>query len=117
MNIGGNTIHTQFSIPIKSAKFSELKNEPLRKFQIKNKDLKFIIMDKMSMVGARLLHHIECRCSPIFPNDSEKFGGLLVYIRVFQKKINFSIFNNFNTKTLKSNSFLVKKNNQFVRFS
>ena len=40
INIRGNTIHTQFSIPIKSATFSKLKNEPLHEFQIKNKDLK-----------------------------------------------------------------------------
>ena len=80
INIGGNTIHTQFSIPIKPAAFSKLENEPLRKFQTKNKGLKFIIMDEMSMIGARLLHHIESRCSSIFPNASDEFGGLFVYM-------------------------------------
>ena len=80
INIGGNTIHRQFSIPIKYTTFSKLKNDLLRKFQIKNKYLKFIIMDEMSMIGARLLHYIESRCSLIFPNDSEKFNGILEYI-------------------------------------
>ena len=62
INIGGNTINTQFSIAVKSATLSKLENEPLSKFQNKNTDLKFIIMDEMSMIGARLLHHIESQC-------------------------------------------------------
>ena len=32
------------------------------------------------MIGAKLLHHIECRCSSIFPYDSEKFSGSFVYM-------------------------------------
>ena len=57
INIGGTyTLYycTQLSTPIKSTTFSKLENEPLRKFQIKNKDLKFIIMDEMSVIGAKL---------------------------------------------------------------
>ena len=37
-------------------------------------------MDEMPMIGARILHYIESRCSSIFPNNKEHFDGIFVYI-------------------------------------
>ena len=67
INIGGCTLHSRFSLPLNSSTFTELTNETLRNFQIRNKNLKFLIMDEMSMIGARMLHNIEKRRSCIFP--------------------------------------------------
>ncbi|CAB0043525.1 unnamed protein product [Trichogramma brassicae] len=38
-------------------------DESLQHFQSKHKNLKFVIIDEMSMVGARMLHQIERRCT------------------------------------------------------
>ena len=32
------------------------------------------------MIGARMLHNVEKRCSCIFPNNTEDFGGLFVHM-------------------------------------
>ena len=80
INIGGCTLYSRFSLTLKSSTFAELTNETLRKFQRKNKNLKFIIMDEMSMIEAGILSNIEKRCSCIFPNKTEDFGGLFVYM-------------------------------------
>ena len=80
VNINGNTIHSKFRIPRNLNNFQDLKDEPLRKFQLCYKNLKFIIIDEMSMVGARLLHLIGRRCRDIFPNVNESFGGINVYM-------------------------------------
>ena len=71
INICENTLQSRLSVPVKSANFTELKNDSLRKFQKKIKNLKFIVMDEMSMIGVRMLHHIESQCSSIFPNNKE----------------------------------------------
>ena len=37
-------------------------------------------MDEMSMIGKRILHHIEGRCFFIFSNNKEQFSGIFVYM-------------------------------------
>ena len=34
----------------------------------------------MSLNGTRLLHHVEKKCTEIFPNKEKKFGGICVYL-------------------------------------
>ena len=80
VNVNGNTIHSKFKILHNIQLFKDLKDEQLRKFQLQNKNLKFIVIDEMSMVGARLLHLIDRRCRDIFPNIAESFAGLHVYM-------------------------------------
>ncbi|XP_023317653.1 uncharacterized protein LOC111694302 [Trichogramma pretiosum] len=80
LNIGGTTIHAYFKIPLFFSKFEPLSGESLRKFQLNNEKLKFVIVDEMSMVGCRLLYQIEKRCRDIFPLRDEPFGGLIVYM-------------------------------------
>ena len=55
INIGGNTLHSRLPIPVKSAYVTESKNDSLCEFQKKNQNLEFIIMEEMSMIGARML--------------------------------------------------------------
>ena len=59
VNINGNTIHSKFKLPFNASAFKDLKDEALRKFQLRYKNLKSIMIEKKSMVGARLLHQIE----------------------------------------------------------
>uniref|UniRef100_A0ABD2W733 ATP-dependent DNA helicase n=1 Tax=Trichogramma kaykai TaxID=54128 RepID=A0ABD2W733_9HYME len=63
-----------------SIKFEPLSGESLRKYQLSNKNIKFVIIDEMSMVGGRLLHQIEKRCHDLFPTSDEPFAGLFVYM-------------------------------------
>ena len=49
-------------------------------FQLEYKNLKVLIIDEMFLVGTRLLYHVEKRCSEIFPNNEQKFGGIFVYL-------------------------------------
>ena len=63
INIGENALHSRLSIPVKSAKFTELKNDSLRKYQKKNQHFKFIITRRKmwlnyhwSAVAGLLLH-------------------------------------------------------------
>ena len=41
---------------------------------------KVVIIDEMSMVGAKFLHLIDRYCRDIFPNVDESFGDLHVYM-------------------------------------
>ena len=37
-------------------------------------------MDDMSMISARMLHHIKSQCSSIFANNKKEFGSIFVYM-------------------------------------
>ena len=58
-------MHSKFKLPFNESTFKDSKDEALRQFQLRYKNLKFIIIDEMSMVSARLLHQIEKRCRDI----------------------------------------------------
>ncbi|XP_014227238.1 uncharacterized protein LOC106652660 [Trichogramma pretiosum] len=78
LNINGSRLHSFFKISIFYTKFESLKDESLQHFQLKHKNLRFVIIDEMSLVGVRMLHQVERRCSDIFPEINEPFGGLCV---------------------------------------
>ena len=78
INISGSAIHSQFSLPLNPLIFSKLYNEPLRRFQMKNQHLEFNVVDEMSMIGARMLYHIEIRCSDMYSDNEKNVGGLFV---------------------------------------
>ncbi|XP_067136070.1 uncharacterized protein [Centruroides vittatus] len=44
------------------------------------KSLKFIIIDEMSMIGARMLYMNERRLNEINPEKDEPFGGFVIYL-------------------------------------
>ncbi|XP_074596306.1 ATP-dependent DNA helicase Pif1-like [Brevipalpus obovatus] len=79
-NINGSTIHSLLRISISNL-LPPLNGERLMEFQQKFRELKFLIIDEMSMIGAKLLGKIDKRCREMHPaNDDEFFGGLHVYL-------------------------------------
>ncbi|XP_074596278.1 ATP-dependent DNA helicase Pif1-like [Brevipalpus obovatus] len=80
INIDGNTIHSLLRLPIVSSKFKHLNGESAQKFQNELKSMKFIIIDEMSMIGARMLYMIEKRLREINPERDEAFGGIFIYL-------------------------------------
>ena len=80
VNIKRNTIHSKFKLPVNASAFEDLKDAALHEFELRYKKLKFILIDRKSIVGARLLHQIKKRCQNIYLNVNEDFGGLHVYM-------------------------------------
>ncbi|KAL7290849.1 hypothetical protein TKK_0015583 [Trichogramma kaykai] len=80
LNVNGSTIHSFFKIPIFHNKFQPLKSHSQRNFQLEHKALKFLIIDEMSMIGAKTLGEIESRCHELFPSCDESFAGLHVFM-------------------------------------
>ena len=75
-----NLIHLKFRIPHNLNSFKDLKNEALMKFQLCYKNVKFIIIDAILMVGTWLIYLIDIRCRDIFPNVYESSGGINDYM-------------------------------------
>ncbi|XP_074603973.1 uncharacterized protein LOC141857379 [Brevipalpus obovatus] len=80
VNIEGHTIHSLLRIPLNIKKMQSLNGEAARKFQNEMRQLKFVIIDEMSMIGARLLNVVERRLREIKPGVDEPFGGLFIYL-------------------------------------
>lgn len=80
LNVDGKTIHSLLKIPISCHQWRDLDGKKARDFQLQFKDLKFLIIDEMSMVGSRLIYFTERRCRQMHPNVDDYFGGLFVYM-------------------------------------
>lgn len=80
MNIEGKTIHSLFRIPYSFKDFGPLNGETGRKYQLEQGNLKFLIIDEMSMIGVRLLAMIEKRCRELRTEIDEPFGGIHVFL-------------------------------------
>lgn len=78
-NIDGKTIHSSLRLPI-GGELLPLAGENLRTFQLKFKDIRFIIIDEYSMIGLRMLHKIHLRLCEARGNNEEPFGGFFVYL-------------------------------------
>ncbi|XP_067144789.1 zinc finger protein 431-like [Centruroides vittatus] len=76
INSDGFTINSLLRPPIVSTKFRSLNGEAAQRFQIEMNSLKFIIIDKMSMITARMLYMIERRLREINPEKDEPFGWM-----------------------------------------
>ena len=62
-----------------SGRMLDLNGEVLRSFQLRFKDIKFLIVDEFSMIGLRLLHKIHQRLAEAKGNTNEEFGGFFIY--------------------------------------
>ena len=81
VNIDGLTLHYLLRLPVNYKLFSKLENQNAKKFQTDLKDLKFLIIDEMSLIGLRTLFQIESRCREIHANEiDEPFGGIIIYL-------------------------------------
>jgi len=78
-NIDGTTIHSGLRILI-NGNMSPLNGENLRNSQLHFQKIRFIIIDKYSMVGTRLLCKIHRRLCEAKANSQEPFGGLNGYL-------------------------------------
>ena len=74
-NVDGCTLHSLLSLPTKGD-FKELEGERLNKLQQSFTDIKYIIIDEMSMVGRKSLGQVDRRLRQAFPHRGrEVFGG------------------------------------------
>ncbi len=75
-NIGGTTLHSCFALPVsKNAnEIKPLSDDKCNSLRSKLWDLEFVIIDEISMVGARMFGNIDKRMRQIY-NTKEVFGG------------------------------------------
>jgi ATP-dependent DNA helicase PIF1 len=78
VNIGGRTLHSLFHIDIDSNE--ALSGLSLRNFQNEMKNVRFVIIDEMSMIGAEMFRLIEMRCREATCVSDLPFGGFMVYL-------------------------------------
>ena len=74
-NIDGHTLHSLFSLPTRG-EFKDLEGERLTKLQLSYSEVKYLIIDEMSMVGRKTLGQVDRRLRQAFPHHSQQvFGG------------------------------------------
>ena len=74
-NIDGHTLHSLFSLPTRGD-FKDLEGEHLNKLQHAFSDIKYVIIDEMSMVGRKTLGQVDRRLRQAFPHHAQEvFGG------------------------------------------
>ena len=80
-NIKGTPIHSAFGLPVTQGgeSWQALNPDVANKFRIILKDLKLIIIDDISMVGAKVFNQIDKRLRQIFKNN-KPFGGISLIV-------------------------------------
>ena len=74
-NIDGQTLHSLLSLPTR-AEFKDLEGERLTKLQQAFSEVKYLIIDEMSMVGRKIFGQVDRRLRQAFPHHSQEvFGG------------------------------------------
>ena len=74
-NVNGSTIHNLLKI-FPNKEFEPLKGESLLALQEKFKEIKYLVLEEISMIGRRMLGKIDARLRQAFPSSSsEVFGG------------------------------------------
>ena len=74
-NIDGHTLHSLFSLPTRG-EFKDLEGERLTKLQQAFSEVKYLIIDEMSMVGRKTFGQVDRRLRQAFPHHSQEvFGG------------------------------------------
>ena len=79
-NINGVTLHHAFKVPVnQKLVFKKLTNDALNTLTVKYMNLKMLIIDEISMVGASLFNFIDLRLREVLNNNS-LFGGIHVIV-------------------------------------
>ena len=74
-NIDGQTLHSLLSLPTRG-EFKDLEGETLTKLQQALSEVKYFIIDEMSMVGRKIFGQVDRRLRQAFPHHSQEvFGG------------------------------------------
>ena len=81
-NIDGCTIHSALHVPINQSlsNMGKLSSEPLNKLTDDYEHIKLIIIDEISLVGARMLDAIDQRLRSIKHVQNKYFGGVDVIV-------------------------------------
>lgn len=78
-NINGQTLHSALRLSTSRGQLSSLSGEAERNFQNEMETVKVCIIDEMSMLGIRVLVHVDQRLRQAFPNQQdEAFGGTIM---------------------------------------
>jgi len=81
-NIGGNTLHRIFALGVELKgvpKYMKLGGEKLQHMRRRHSQLKYIIIDEISMISYELFRQVDLRLKEIFDND-KPFGGISVIL-------------------------------------
>ena len=105
-NIGGNTLHSAFCIPVSQGfNFKPLDMQQLNTLRSRFRDLKLVIIDEISMVGKKLFNFINLRLQEL-TGSVKPFGGVSVLAvgDLFQLKpvMDSWLFSNSNSSQLSS---------------
>lgn len=78
-NIGGMTLHGAFKLPVNQNRgpLPRLAQGVANTLRARLKDIKVIIIDEISMVGARMLAQVDVRLKQIFGTD-QLYGGISI---------------------------------------
>lgn len=77
----GATLHSALRLPLKHSSFIELSSGAKASLQQEFADVRFIIIDGFSMVGATLLAMVYRRLRQIFPGEQHHpFGGRFIWL-------------------------------------
>ncbi|XP_050339187.1 uncharacterized protein LOC126765663 [Bactrocera neohumeralis] len=79
--IGGLTLHSIFSLPVNqlNRELRPLSSDIVNSLYSKLADLKLIIIDEISMVGARMFSYVDARLKQIFKTNNP-FGGIPIIV-------------------------------------
>ena len=79
-NIDGHTLHSLLSLPTRG-EFKDLEGERLTKLQQAFSEVKYLIIDEMSMVGRKTFGQVDRRLRQAFPHNSQEvFGGCSYFL-------------------------------------
>ena len=76
-NVGGMTIHKLLQIPVQHntmPRYERLSDSAIALLRVTLKDVKFFILEEISMISNIMFLYIHHRLQEIFGNDTEKFG-------------------------------------------
>ena len=74
-NIDGHTLHSLLNLPTKG-EFKDLEGDCLHRMQQSLSNMKYLIIDEMSMVGRKVFGQVDSRLRQAFPHQADQlFGG------------------------------------------
>lgn len=81
--VGGQTVHTALSIPVRSGRSAALQpldGDKLRRFTLRYQSLGLVIIDEYSSVGLGLLRDVDTRLRQLRASSPLPFGGIAVLL-------------------------------------
>ena len=79
-NICGKTVHSALKLPVRNSNNNDLQGSTLHKLQQEFKDVKYLVIDEMSMIGHRMLAWIDKRLRQATGLLNEPMGGISVIL-------------------------------------